>query len=262
MDGLHSGQFISTADSAGTRPKKWTRALGKSSDQNLSHYRVLRLHWQDLKANDLKQNCASAYAGTCQAHIRCTTALRIGASENVVIQRLKKTHFISGNLVQIRKFWLSVGHTCIGSMCCCRNVISSLFSSDQFLDSGARRPQRPKAWASCSWILAKFYKPQVLLNHTEMCQHAGHWWAVFTHILAKLCTKIGNLKFWGSSLFRRRPEYTSLGQWSQEHGINLILLLAARSNPTILMSTIFQKYFVSRWHFWGILQVKRDTLYM
>ena len=56
--------------SAGTRPRKLTRALGKSHDQNSSPYRVLRPHWQDLKANDLKQHCASVYTGTCQAHIK------------------------------------------------------------------------------------------------------------------------------------------------------------------------------------------------
>ena len=56
--------------SAGTRPRNLTRALGKSSDQNSSPYQVLRPHWQDLKANNLKQHCASAYAGTCQAHIK------------------------------------------------------------------------------------------------------------------------------------------------------------------------------------------------
>ena len=36
--------------------------------------------------NDLIQNCAAAYAGTCQAHIRCTAALRIGAPENGVLR--------------------------------------------------------------------------------------------------------------------------------------------------------------------------------
>ena len=41
---------------------------------------------QDLKADDLKQNCAAAYAGTCQACIQCTAALRIGAPENGVIR--------------------------------------------------------------------------------------------------------------------------------------------------------------------------------
>ena len=58
--------------SAGTHPKKLTRALGKSSNQNSSPCRVLRPHCQDLNANDLKQHMALAYAGTCQAHIQCT----------------------------------------------------------------------------------------------------------------------------------------------------------------------------------------------
>ena len=47
-----------------------------------AHFAVKR----DLKADDLKQNCAAAYAGTCQACIRCTAALRIGAPENGVIR--------------------------------------------------------------------------------------------------------------------------------------------------------------------------------
>ena len=46
---------------------------------------------QDLKAGDLKQNCAAAYAGTCQARIRCTTALRLGAPENGVIRNYKSS---------------------------------------------------------------------------------------------------------------------------------------------------------------------------
>ena len=32
-------------------------------------------------------------------------------------RRLEKTHFISENLVQIGEFWLSLGHTCIGTAC-------------------------------------------------------------------------------------------------------------------------------------------------
>ena len=64
---------------------------------------------------------------------RCTRKWRI----THLTRRLKKRHFISGNLVQTWTFWPSLGYTCIGSMCSYQNVISSLFPSDQFLDSSA-----------------------------------------------------------------------------------------------------------------------------
>ena len=56
--------------------------------QKQQEYHFPRFHrgQKDLKADDLKQNCAAAYASTCQACIRCTAALRIGAPENGVIR--------------------------------------------------------------------------------------------------------------------------------------------------------------------------------
>ena len=88
LQGIHSWTLCRIGASAGMRPKKWTRVLSKSSDQNSSPYRVLRPHWQDLKANDLKQHCAFAYAVLRQ--------LRIVAPENGIIRiwrRLKKTFY-------------------------------------------------------------------------------------------------------------------------------------------------------------------------
>ena len=102
----------------GLGPKTWTRALAKSSDQNLSQYRVLRPHWRDRKADDLIQNCAAVYhmPGTHTVYRgienRCTRKWRI----THLTRRLKKKHFISGNLVQIWTFWPSLGYTCIGSI--------------------------------------------------------------------------------------------------------------------------------------------------
>ena len=102
----------------GLGPKKWTRALVKSNYQNSSKYQVLRPHWQDLMAHNLKQYCASAYARDTYGVPRHWES---GAPENGVIRisygDLRK-HFISGNLVQSGDFWPSLGHTCIRSMCC------------------------------------------------------------------------------------------------------------------------------------------------
>ena len=43
---------------------------------------------------------------------------------------------MTGNL-EIGKFWQSLGHTCIGSMCFYKNVVCSEFRSYQFYDSSA-----------------------------------------------------------------------------------------------------------------------------
>ena len=68
----------------------------------------------------------------CQAYICIYTVYRIIENRCTrkwrnthLTRRLKKTHLISGNVVQIGEFWPSLGHTCIESMYCYKNVISS-----------------------------------------------------------------------------------------------------------------------------------------
>ena len=102
---MHSNMTIKVV--LGLGPKTWTRALGKSSDQNSSRYRVLRPHCRDLKVHDLKHNCAAAYAGTCQTHIRCHVALRIGALENGVI---RIWHGDLGKTILFLGIWCKFGH--------------------------------------------------------------------------------------------------------------------------------------------------------
>ena len=84
-------------------------------------------HIDKISRRMIWNNIALAYAGTCQAHIkvyRCSENrwTRKWHSAHLT-QRHKKTHFISGNVVQIGEFWPLLGHTCIASMCCYQNVI-------------------------------------------------------------------------------------------------------------------------------------------
>ena len=143
--------------SAGTPTRKWTWALGKSSDQNSSQYWVLRPHWLDLKANVLKQNCASAYASTCQAHIRCTASLSlIGAPENGVI-RIR--HWDLRKHISFQEIWCKLAiarpHMLWKHVLPlkCHHLISEL--SIFGLECSDRRLLRPKARASnCyNWLI-------------------------------------------------------------------------------------------------------------
>ena len=108
----------------GLGPKTWTRALAKSSDQNSSQYRALQPHWRDHKADDLIQNCVAAYARhTYDVPRHWESSVHQKMAYYAFARRLKKKHFISGNLVQIWTFWPSLGYTCIGSMCCYQNEL-------------------------------------------------------------------------------------------------------------------------------------------
>ena len=78
------------------RPKTARKSFPPRNQRNKTYpYLVLFLVFpppyfamerQDPKADASEQNCVAAYADTCQARIRCTTALRIGAPENGVIR--------------------------------------------------------------------------------------------------------------------------------------------------------------------------------
>ena len=132
--------------SAGTQPRKLTRALGKSNDQNSSPYRVLRPHWQDLKASDLKQHCASVYTGTCQAHVKVYRG-----SVNRWTRKWRSTHLtqrLEENTFYYWKCGANLGVLAIARphmhrthvllLKCHENIISSLFPGALFLDSSAR----------------------------------------------------------------------------------------------------------------------------
>ena len=139
-------------------PKTWTRALAKSSVQYSSQYRVLRPHWRDRKADDLIQNCAAAYAGTCQAHIRCTTALRIGTSRKWrtthLTRRLKKKAFYfwkSGANLDV----LAIARLTHASGACVAFKVSWARNSRaiNFLNSTALRSEAPATKSSSFRLL-------------------------------------------------------------------------------------------------------------
>ena len=138
-------------------PPKLSRALGKSSVQNSSPYQVLQPHWQDRKENDLKQNCAAAYAGTCQAHIQCTVAIENRCTRKCryihLTRRLKKTFYFrkSGanwGVLAIPRPHMHRKHVLL--LKCHQLVISEL--SIFWLECSDWRPQRLKARASHHYL--------------------------------------------------------------------------------------------------------------
>ena len=51
------------------------RLIEKYFEKLIDSVRVLRPHCRNFKANDFKHYCALAWAGTCQANMRCTTVI-------------------------------------------------------------------------------------------------------------------------------------------------------------------------------------------
>ena len=51
------------------------RLIEKYFEQLIDSVQVLQPHCRIFKSNNSKHYCAAAWAGTCQAHMRCTAAL-------------------------------------------------------------------------------------------------------------------------------------------------------------------------------------------
>ena len=51
------------------------RLIEKYFEQLIDSVRVLRPHCCNFKANNFTHYCAAACAGTCEAHMRCSTAI-------------------------------------------------------------------------------------------------------------------------------------------------------------------------------------------